>query len=84
MSKITHKKISIFNKYGGEIDVFTTIGTDEEIVELSEDEFRLIDDLLQSMEMINKGVVSEGFRSKTIEKIKELTDDNGFKELTGN
>jgi hypothetical protein len=36
------------------------------------------------MDMINKGVASEEFKSKTIEKIKELADEKGLRLLMGN
>jgi hypothetical protein len=84
MSKITEDKLTLFKKYGGDIDGYAEWGTTKEKAELSDEDFHLIDDLLQSMDMINKGVVSEDFKAKTIERIRELTDDKCFRTLTGN
>ena len=57
MSKITEDKVAIFKKYGGDIDGYTNIGTRQEKSQLSDEEFYLISDLLQSMDMVEKGLV---------------------------
>jgi len=54
MNKITENKIKIFNKYDGDIDGYSRIGTKDEREELSDDDFWLTGDLLQSMDMIDK------------------------------
>ncbi len=84
MNKITVDKITIFKKYRGDIDGYARSGTAKEKLVLSDKDFYLIDDLLQSMDMVKKGTASDEFKSKTIQRIKELTDDKCFMTLTGN
>jgi len=78
MKKITHKKIKIFNKYDGDGDFFVRVGSESEKELFEDDSWSLIDDFLQNIELIQKGLTSEEFKIKALEQLKLNCDEESF------
>jgi len=64
---ISHEKIRIYQKYNGRIDKFLRSNKNWEKSVLTNDDWLLIDGILQDCEMIAKGLTSESFK-KDFEK----------------
>lgn len=79
---ITTEKLKIFDKYKGDIDAFARIGRETEKTVLTDNDWQLIDSFKQDIELINKGLSSSDFNSKTIAQIKNNTDKNAFDTLS--
>lgn len=79
---ITTEKLKIFDKYKGDIDAFARIGRETEKTVLTDNDWQLIDSFKQDIELINKGLSSSVFNSKTIAQIKNNTDKNAFDTLS--
>lgn len=79
---ITTEKLKIFDKYKGDIDAFARVGRETEKTVLTDNEWQLIDSFKQDVELINKGLSSSDFNSKTIAQIKNNTDKNAFDTLS--
>lgn len=79
---ITTEKLKIFDKYKGDIDAFARIGRETEKTVLTDNDWQLIDSFKQDIELINKGLSSSNFNSKTIAQIKNNTDKNAFDTLS--
>ena len=78
---ITTEKLKIFDKYKGDIDAFARVGETEKTV-LTDNDWQLIASFKQHIELINKGLSSSDFNSKTIAQIKNNTDKNAFDTLS--
>lgn len=79
---ITTEKLKIFDKYKGDIDAFARIGRETEKTVLTDNDWQLIDSFKQDIELINNGLSSSDFNSKTIAQIKNNTDKNAFDTLS--
>lgn len=79
---ITTEKLKIFDKYKGDIDAFARIGRETEKTVLTDNDWQLIDSFKQDIVLINKGLSSSDFNSKTIAQIKNNTDKNAFDTLS--
>ena len=79
---ITTEKLKIFDKYKGDIDAFARVGRETEKKVITDYEWQLIDNLKQDIELINKGLSSSDYNSKTISQIKSNTDKNAFDTLS--
>ncbi len=78
---ITKEKLKIFEKYKGDNDAFARIGRDSEKNGFTDNEWQLIDNIKQDIELINKGLSSNDYNSKTINQIKKSTDKSAFELL---
>ena len=79
---ITTEKLKIFEKYKGDNDAFARVGRETEKSILTDSEWQLIDSFNQNIVLINKGLSSSDFNSKTITQIKNSTDKNAFDTLS--
>jgi hypothetical protein len=79
---ITTEKLKIFDKYKGDNDAFARVGRETEKTILTDSEWQLIDSFNQNILLINKGLSSSDFNSKTITQIKNSTDKNAFDTLS--
>ncbi len=84
---ITSQHLKIYESYEGDGDMLIRIGSDEEKKLIDYKTWALIDQLIQDLELIEKGLVSEKFKSQTIDKLKEACDNettlNDLKSLVG-
>ena len=58
---ISKQKLNIYNKYKGDIDAWSRSGSKKEKEVISDDEWFLIDELLQDLQLVEKGLASESF-----------------------
>ena len=80
---ITIKKIRLFNKYNRDIDGFCRCGLVEEKKLLGMDDWSLLDDFCQNIELIQKGLASQDFKNQTLERVREACDEESYRNLTG-
>lgn len=82
---LTKEKLNIYKKYSGDIDLWARLRKKSEIKLINDDDWKLIDDLVQSLELIKKNVVSENFKFETFERIEAVCEDettqNALKSL---
>ena len=71
---ITRNKLKIFKKYSGDIDGWARFGNKSELELMSDDDWKLIDELLQSLESVKKGLVSKYFKSQILNRLEEACD----------
>jgi hypothetical protein len=79
---ITTEKLKIFDKYKGDNDAFARVGRETEKTVLTDNDWQLIDSFKQDIELINKGLSSSDYNSKTIAQIKNNTDKKAFDTLS--
>ena len=72
--KITARHIEIYEHYGGNGDALVRLGTQEEQTIMTYETWRLIDSLIQDIELISNGLASESFRRKTEKKLESVCD----------
>ena len=78
MKRITIDKLMVYYKYSGDIDGFARVGRADEKKSFGSGDWELIDVFIQDLELINKGLTSEKFTKSTLERIKELADEQAF------
>jgi hypothetical protein len=78
MKRITKNKILIFNKYGGDPDAFARTGSDHEKYQFEKEDWTIMEDYFQRIELIKKGLVSNDFKERVIKELKELADEVSF------
>lgn len=71
---ITIKKLEIYNKYSGDIEGWDRFGKREDKKKLTYEEWELIDELIHGLELIDKGLASDGFKSQVLNKLREVCD----------
>ena len=71
---ITIDKLKIYKKYLGNIDSWALSGKEKEFSLMNDDDWGLIYDLLQSLEIVENGVASDMFRTQTLSRLKESCD----------
>lgn len=74
---ITLKKVKIFQKFNGDIDHFARIGKTQDKGEISDNDWALIDSLLQDLELVDKGLAADTFVKRLDERIKENLESEG-------
>lgn len=72
---LTKEKLNIYRKYSGDIDSWARFGKKNELELINDDEWKLIDDLVQSLELIKNKATSEKFKIQTLEKLLEVCED---------
>lgn len=84
---VTKDKIKIYKKYSGDIDGWARVGKKSELELMSDEDWAVIDELIQNLELVEKGVVSDSFMSQTFDKLKKVCDSertqNELKSLIG-
>lgn len=79
---ITLQKLSVYNKYSGDIDQFSRMGIRKDHSIIGEEEWFFLRNILQSLDMVKKKVTSSEFSTKTIEELKNSCDSEVFRLLT--
>ena len=72
---ITIEKLIIYEHYEGDIDFLYRIGTNEQKTNIRENDWSIIDNLIQDLEFIEKGIASMEFKFKTIKTLKKVCDN---------
>lgn len=84
MNRITSEMLRVYLKYNGDIDMFARIGRKRERQLCEPNDWDVIDDFFQRLEMIEKGLCSAEFKKKTLAEIKKITDTAAYNLLTKN
>lgn len=79
---ITAEKIKIFDRYAGNIDGFARFGRDHEKKVFNDNEWSIIDNFYQDIELINKNLVALVYTEQTIVKLKDNCDRESFDLFT--
>lgn len=72
---ITGYKIRIFNRYDGDIDSWARSGSKKEKLFMNDDDWYMIDTLIQDLSIVRKGLASEEFKNTLNSKLKESCDN---------
>jgi hypothetical protein len=88
---ITQEKIKIFRRYEGDIDGWARSGSDRERMLMSENDWHSLNELLQDLILVKRGLTSSEFvnalnhklttscdSDKTIDELKKLADKDKF------
>jgi hypothetical protein len=68
---INIEKLLIYKSFNGDIDGFARLGTKLQKEILNEKEWYLIDDIIQNINIIKKGLTSVNFEKETYDKLKD-------------
>lgn len=68
---ITLSKLKIYERYGGDVDMFGRAGRGAERLLVSEDEWHLIGTLVQDATVINRKLGSEDRTAEAVERLRE-------------
>ena len=58
---ITARKLEIYHRFRGDADAWARVGTAEERGEMADDDWRLIDTLVQSINQVENGLASDAY-----------------------
>lgn len=68
---ITRKKIEIFKKFNGDIDHLARVGTAQDKMDISDEDWGLIHSFLQDLELVDKDLVADSFAKSLDVRLKE-------------
>ena len=71
---ITQDKIKIYKKYNSDIDSWVRNGSKKEKLIMNDDDWYLIDGLIQDFSLVKKGLTSLAFANDLNDKLKERCD----------
>jgi hypothetical protein len=81
---ISIDKIKIFCKYQGDIDFWARSGSKKEKLIIDDNDWYIIDTLIQDMLLVRKGLSTKEFKENLDNKLKELcSDQEVIKQLNG-
>ena len=72
---ITSKHIEIYKSYEGNGDAFIHCSSDEEKAYMTYKDWKLLDDFIQSIHLIKKGLSSKNFSEDLHKRLQENCDD---------
>ncbi|WP_149272939.1 hypothetical protein [Pareuzebyella sediminis] len=78
--KITKDKLKIYKKYSGNIGSWARLGKRKEYELMSDDDWHLIGELIQELELIEKGLVSEHYKDRILSKFDAVCPDESTKQ----
>lgn len=73
---ITQRHLELYSEYAGDGDAFVRFAKPEEHALMSRNEWMLIGDLLQDMELLGRELVSDSFAESAKHRLKELCDSD--------
>ncbi len=71
---ITAEKLKIFKKYNGDADGFTRAGKKSEKELMDNQDWSLIDSVIQDLEMSKNGLCSNNFKNQITKKLNDQFD----------
>lgn len=71
---ITKDKIKIYKKFNGDLDYFARVCSPKDKKLMKDEDWFLIDDIIQDIKLIRKGLTSVDYENKINQKIKEKID----------
>ncbi len=82
---LTRQHLEIYKNYGGDGDMFVRLGSEEEKRILEYEDWRLIEDFLQDIDLVNKLLTSPEFANHLRERLANNCDGeetiNALKKL---
>ena len=72
---ITTEKLKIYKKYSGNIEGWDRFGKKKDKSFLEYEEWELIDELIQNLELVEKGLAADSFKTQTLNKLNEACDN---------
>ena len=75
-SGITKEKIAIFKKFGRDADFWIRLGSKKDKKIMSDDDWGLIESLIQDIHIINTGNASEEFCKRVDAQLKKVCENN--------
>ena len=72
---ITKEKIEIYKKYKGDIDQWARLGKKKEQKIIDDEDWFLIDEIVQDIQLIKNGQASDEFEIRLNEKLKRVFDE---------
>jgi hypothetical protein len=75
---LTEEKLKIYKRYQGDIDSWARGGSKNEKLAMNENDWHIIDDLVQDISLIVKGLASKDFEDRVKERLKESCIDQGI------
>lgn len=76
---ITQEKLKIFSRYNGDVDMWAKTGGVKVKDVMQSSDWYLIDELIQDLRLIKKGLVSDKFAKKLNERLEENCDNEQTK-----
>ena len=73
---ITQRHLELYREYAGDGDAFVRFAKPEEHALMSRNEWMLIGDLLQDMELLGRELVSDSFAESAKHRLRELCDSD--------
>jgi hypothetical protein len=71
---ITHQKLKIYDEYNGDIDSWARMGSRHQNSLMNDDDWLLIDSLIQDIILEKKGIISKEFSDSLHQKLIEVCD----------
>ena len=71
---LTLEHLKIFQKFGGDIDGWIRQRSEHDKAIMTDNDWRLISEFYENLELIKKGLASEDFKLKVISKIEQFTN----------
>jgi len=78
---ITNEKLRIYERFNGDADEFSRWATPGERNLITDQEWNLIDELVQNVSIIQAGLASSGFEAKVRERVSEAIDDRQVRDV---
>lgn len=78
---ITEDKIKVYKHYDGDIDGWARSGSKKEKSIMSDEDWYVIDGLIQDLSIVKKGLASSGFNENLNVKLKEMCDSDSTVNL---
>ena len=76
--KITLEKLNIFNKYGGDATEFRNMASTAEKSLFDEETWVMLYDLVENLELIEKGLTSAEFKNRILDQLKLAADKEAY------
>lgn len=73
---ITEDKIKVYKRYDGDIDSWARSGSKKEKLIMTDEDWYVIDGLIQDLTIVKKGLASSGFSENLNVKLKETCDND--------
>lgn len=79
---LTRQKLSIYQKYRGDVDMWARAGTKKEKEEMTDEDWSEMWSLFQQLQSLEKGQLSEEFADRVRTRLQEVATDSELqKEL---
>lgn len=73
---VTENKIKVYKRYDGDIDVWARSGSKKEKSIMTDEDWYVIDGLIQDLSMVEKGLASSDFNENLNVKLKKICDSD--------